>query len=170
MKRQYLLLIFTVVVCLVAVSGAVTAEKNSNTSMKRVIFNVDNLTCGGCFTTINESLKPLEGFNGFGANLLRKLIAVDFIEPLTPDTIAKAIIDSGYPVDIESISEITEKESFAYIQKKRDAYFGNAGQGQGGCCSSSSSATKSNNNVSQEKTTYNSDGGSCCRLPVTEEK
>ncbi len=154
-------IVMAITVCFVMVSGVVIAEKSQENSLKRAVLKVDNLSCGGCFTTINQNLNPLEGFSGFGANLLRKLVAVDFVPPLTPEAIAKSITDSGYRATIESISEISEKESFAYIQKKRDLYSGNNGLGQGSCCSTGSSV-KTLSNTSQNKTSYNSDGGSCC--------
>jgi len=147
--------------CFVMVSGVVIAEKTQKGSLERAVLKVDNLSCGGCFTTINQRLNTLEGFSGFGANLLRKIIAVDFVAPLTSEAIAKTITDSGYPATIESISEISEKESFAYIQKKRALYSGNNGLGQGNCCSTGSSVQTSGN-TSQNKTSYNSGGGSCC--------
>lgn len=161
MKKFNLLIVLAIVFCLVIVSGIVIAGKTENGSLERAVLKVDNLSCGGCFTTINKSLNSLEGFSGFGANLLRRLVAVDFIPPLTSEAIAKTITDSGYPATIESISGITEKESFVYIQKKRDLYSGNNGLGQGSCCSTGSSV-QTLNNTSQDKTSYNSSGGSCC--------
>jgi copper chaperone CopZ len=165
LKKSNLLIALAVVISLVTVSRIVIAEKTDKASMERAVLKVENLSCGGCFTTINESLKPLEGFAGFGANLLRKLIAVDFVPPLTPETIAKTISDIGYPANIESVNKITKKESFAYIQKKRNTYSGNNGQGQGSCCSTAGAAqtVQTTNSVSQEKTSYNSGGSSCCR-------
>ncbi len=157
LKKLNILIALAVVLSLIAVSGMVIAEKTDGIGLKRAVLKVENLSCGGCFTTINQSLDSLEGFSGFGANLLRNLVAVDFLPPLTSETIAQTITDSGYPATLESTDDIIEKESFAYIQKKKNLYSGNYGQGQGSCCSTGSPA------VNQADTrSYNSGGGSCC--------
>ena len=123
MKKLNFLIVLTLALSIVAVSGIVMADKKDAKVLKRTVLKVDNLSCGGCFATINQSLTPMEGFSGFGANLLRKLIAVDFVPPLTPEVIAKTITESGYPAKLESTSNITEKESFVYIQQKAQLIF-----------------------------------------------
>ena len=163
MKKLNFLIVLTLALSIVAVSGIVIADKKDADVLKRTVLKVDNLSCGGCFATISQSLTPMEGFSGFGANLLRKLIAVDFVPPLTPEAIAKTITESGYPAKLESTSNITEKESFAYIQQKRDLYSGSDGQGQGSCCSVSKSAPNPTVDTSQNRTFYNSGGSSCCQ-------
>ena len=166
MKKLNFLIVLAIALSIVAVSGMVIAEKNDANVLQRAVLKVENLSCGGCFTTINQSLSPMEGFSGFGANLLRKLIAVDFIPPLTPEVIAKTITESGYPAKLESTSNITEKESFAYIQQKRNLYTGSNGQGKGNCCSVnsvSSSAPNPTVDTSKNRTSYNSGGSSCCQ-------
>ena len=157
MKKLNFLIVLAVVLSLVAVAGMVIAEKTDEIELKRAVFKVENLSCGGCFTTINKSLDSLEGFSGFGANLFRNLVAVDFVPPLTTETIAKAITDSGYPANLESTNDIIKKESFEYIQKKKNLYSGNYGPGQGSCCSTGSPAANS-----EDRTSYNSGGSSCC--------
>ncbi len=97
---------------------------------QRAVFQVENLTCGACFSKINSALGPLEGFSGMGANLLRNLVAVDFKAPLTPEDIGAAITDLGYPATLDSVDSLSEKETFAYIQSQRKG----AGYGGGGCC------------------------------------
>ena len=82
---------------LILTTSRVMAEKPKNETIKRAVLRVENLTCGGCFYTINEGLAPLDGYSGMGSNLWRKLVAVDFVEPLTPEKIARTITDSGYP-------------------------------------------------------------------------
>ena len=166
MKKLNFLIVIVLALSIVAISGMVIAEKSDTNVLKRAVLKVDNLSCGGCFTTINQSLTPMEGFSGFGANLLRKLIAVDFVPPLTPEVIAKTITESGYPAKLESTSDITKKESFVYIQQKRNLYSGSDGQGQGSCCSVSSVSRSAPNptvDTSQNRTSYNSGGGSCCK-------
>ena len=169
MKKLNFLIVLALALSIVAFAGMVTADKNDANVLKRTVLKVDNLSCGGCFTTINQSLTPMEGFSGFGANLLRKLIAVDFLPPLTPEVIAKTITENGYPAKLESTSDITEKESFAYIQQKRNLYTGSNGLGKGSCCSTSnvsnvnSSAPNPIVDTSQNRTSYNSGGGSCCQ-------
>lgn len=101
--------------------GTVSATDSGNREIQRAVFKVENLTCGGCFYTINNGLKPLEGFSGMGANLFRNLVAVDFVAPLTPDAIREAISGLGYPAVVQSVEPVTEQEAFA-------------GRSSGGCC------------------------------------
>ncbi len=163
MKKLKFLIVLALALSIVAVSGMAIAEKKDANILKRTVIKVDNLSRGGCFATISQSLSPMEGFSGFGANLLRRLIAVDFVPPLTPEVIVKTITESGYSAKLESTNNITEKESFAYIQQKRNSYTGSNGQGNGSCCSVNSSAPNPAVDTSQNRTSYNSGGSSCCQ-------
>jgi copper chaperone CopZ len=162
LKKLYTLTILVVVITVFAVSGFVIAENKDVGELKRVIFKVDNLSCGGCFTTINQSLAPIEGFSGFGANLFRKLVAVDFLPPLTAEAIAKTITDQGYPATIESVDDITEKESFAVVHAKRNLYSGCGGGGQSSCGGPPSTTVTG---TTENQTAYNTNGASCCATP-----
>jgi hypothetical protein len=62
---------------------------------------------------------------------------------------------------VESISEITQKESFVYIQNKHYLYSGNNGLGQGSCCSTGNNS-KPLSSTKQNNPFYNAGGGSCC--------
>ena len=160
LKKVHVLIILIAVLTVFVVSGFVIAENKNMGELKRAIFNVDNLSCGGCFTNINQSLTPIEGFSGFGANLFRKLVAVDFLPPLTAEAIAKTITDQGYPATIESVQDITEKESFAVVHAKRNLYSGCGGQSS---CGNPPATTAIS--ATQNTTPYNSGGRSCCATP-----
>ena len=160
MKKVHVLVILVAVLTVFAVSELVIAENKDMGELKRAIFNVENLSCGGCFSTINQSLTPIEGFSGFGANLFRKLVAVDFLPPLTAEAIAATITDQGYSATIESVQDITEKESFAVVHAKRNLYSSCGGGGQKGCSGPPATAIKT-----QNQTIYNSGGRSCCDIP-----
>jgi len=162
LKKVYIVIMMIAVLSFFVISGIVVAEGGDKGVLKRVIFNVDNLSCGGCFSTINQSLTSIEGYSGFGANLFRKLVAVDFLPPLTAKAIAKTITDQGYPATIESVQDITEKESFAVVHAKRNLYSGCGGGGQSSCGGPPpATATRATPN----QTTNNSVGGSCCAAP-----
>ncbi len=162
LKKIHIVIILVTVLSVFVISGFVVAENKDNSELKRAIFIVDNLSCGGCFTTINQSLTPKEGFSGFGANLFRKLIAVDFLPPLTAEAIAKTITDQGYPAKVDSVQNITEKESFAVVHAKRNLYSGCGGGGRSSCSGPPPATTTK---PTQNQTTYNSGGGSCCSVP-----
>ncbi|MCP3899731.1 MAG: heavy-metal-associated domain-containing protein [Desulfobacteraceae bacterium] len=162
MKKKHILITLVAVLSVFVISGFVVAENKDKSELKRAIFTVDNLTCGRCFTTINQSLEPKEGFSGFGANLFRKLVAVDFLPPLTAEAIAKTITDQGYPAKMDSVQNITEKESFAVVHAKRNQYSGCGGGGRSSCDGPPSGTTKGS---TQKQTPYNSGGGSCCAAP-----
>ncbi len=65
-----------------------------------------------------------------GANMLRKLVAVDFKAPLTPEKIGAAITGLGYPATLDSVESLNENQTFAYMQSQRKG----SGYGSGGCC------------------------------------
>ncbi|GEM_PF-3554563 len=155
MKKFYFLVLFTVMVIVPALSGFVTAGNGQE--LKRVILQVDNISCGGCFTNISQTLAPLQGFSGVGANLLKKVVAVDFTPPLTAETIAKTISNQGYPATIESVRDITEKESFAIVQARRNRYRG---------CGAQESCGR----FIQGRTSYQYGGSQCCGVPDTDLK
>lgn len=150
MKKVYFFIILAVVLSIFIVSGLVTAEPKENKELKRAIFSVENITCSGCFSTINEALTPAKGFSGFGTNLLRRLVAVDFLPPLTAAAIAGTVTDLGYPATIESVQDITEKKSFAVVHTKQNLYSGCSGGGQSSCGNT------------DKRSPYNSGAGSCC--------
>ena len=162
MKKIHIVIMLIAVLSFFVVSGIVVAENKDKGMLKRVIFNVDNLSCGGCFSTINQSLTSIEGYSGFGANLFRKLVAVDFLPPLTAKAIAKTITDQGYPATIESVQDITEKESFAVVHAKRNSYSGCGGGGQSSCGGPPPTTTTG---ATQNKAPNTSSGGSCCAAP-----
>jgi copper chaperone CopZ len=164
LKKVHILIILVALLSVFVISGIVIADNQGKSQLKRAIFTVGNLSCGGCFTTINQSLTPKEGFSGFGANLFRKLVAVDFLPPLTAEAIAKIITDQGYPAKIESVQDISEKESFAVVNAKRNLYSGCGGGGQSSCGGPPTTTTTS---ATQNQTPYNSGGGSCCAVPPT---
>ena len=153
MVRKIVLVIGLVIV-LAASLGM--AEKSAETQpLQRMIVKVETITCGGCFYTINNGLKDLDGFSGMGANLFRKLIAVDFAQPLTPEKISAKLESVGYPGSVESVEPVKEKESFAYLQSKQRSF-----QSCGGC---SGPGLKNNRSTAQVPT-----GGSCCSLPSSD--
>ncbi len=135
---------------LILIAGMVTAQEPQPSILNRAVIKIDTLSCGGCFSTINAGLEQLEGYSGMGANLFRKLIAVDFSTPLTPEIITEKLSEVGYPGELESVEDITEKESFSYLESRRSK-FGSAG---GGCCSGGSLPGLTPQS-----------GASCCTLP-----
>lgn len=95
------------------------SESSAADPTKRAIFKVDNLSCGSCFYTINRGLSSLEGFSGMGANLFRKMVAVDFMAPLTPEQIGQTISGLGYQASLDVVDIVNEKESFSYLNSLR---------------------------------------------------
>jgi len=138
--------------------GIVTAGDTKDGATQRAVFKVENLTCGACFSNIRAGLTPLEGFSGMGANLFRKLVAVDFAGPLSADEIGKAITAKGYPATLESVDPIMEKESFAYLNTRQK------GPGSGGGCCSGGNPVADPSQIPQGGLPG---GGSCCSLPTT---
>jgi len=161
LKKLHVLIVLGFVVSLFAVSRFVLAENRETKELKRAVFKVENLSCGGCFTTINQSLAPKKGFSGFGVNLFRKLVAVDFLPPLTAEAIAKTITDQGYSATVESVQDITKKESFAVVHAKSNLYSGCSGGGQSSCSGTPLGVSA---NAAQNQPTNNSSSASCCAV------
>ncbi|MCP3875901.1 MAG: heavy-metal-associated domain-containing protein [Desulfobacteraceae bacterium] len=160
MKRiLQIVIVFISLMLIFFISGQVFAEKQESQNLNRAVLKIDSLSCGGCFSTISAGLAPLEGYSGMGANLFRKLIAVDFAEPLTAEQISEKLAEVGYPGKLETVDTITKKESFAYLESKRTGF--SSGRG-GGCCSGGSPPQK---NKQSSSGLLPSPGGSCCAVP-----
>ncbi len=161
MKKKHIILGLTGLI-LVLTTGLVLAEKPNTKTLNRAVVKIDSLSCGGCFSTINDGLAPLEGYSGMGANLFRKLIAIDFTAPLTAEEISQTLSKVGYPGKLQSVDAISEKESFAYIDSKRSG----SAYGGGACCSVTPPPVSNKKNENQPKTILPQTKGSCCTLPV----
>ncbi|WP_457552511.1 heavy-metal-associated domain-containing protein [Desulfobacula sp.] len=156
-KINYMILGFIGLV-MVLMSGLGLAQKTPTQDLSRAVLKIDGLSCGGCFSTINAGLNSLEGYSGMGANLFRKLIAVDFALPLTAEKISQTLSELGYPGKLETIDVISKKESFAYIESRKTG----PGSGGGSCCSGNGYPGSGNQSSSQVTP---SPSGSCCLLP-----
>ncbi|MBU0465872.1 MAG: heavy-metal-associated domain-containing protein [Proteobacteria bacterium] len=156
-KINYIILGF-VGLSLVLTAGFVIAEKPQAKELSRAVLKIDSLSCGGCFSTINAGLAPLEGYSGMGANLFRKLIAIDFVAPLTAEKISQTFIDIGYPGKLETVEAISKEESFAYIESKRTGFISG-----GGSCGGGYPGRSSGNQGLSGKAPSSS--GSCCPQP-----
>ncbi len=109
MKKISLMIMGLISLILILAAAQVFAEKRNNQTLNRAVLRIDSLSCGGCFSTISAGLAPLEGYSGMGANLFRKLIAVDFVEPLTAEKISQTLSEVGYPGKLEYVDAITER-------------------------------------------------------------
>lgn len=161
-KTKYIILGAIGLIGLVPVltAGWVMAEKPQSQPLNRAVLKIDSLSCGGCFSSISASLTPLEGYSGMGANLFRKLIAVDFAEPLTVEKISRKLSEVGYPGKLEYVDAISEKESFAYLDAKKAG-----GASNGGSCCSGGEISDSRSADPGSSGPAAPSGGACCTLP-----
>jgi len=157
-KINYIILGFVGLV-LVLMAGIGFAEKPQARELSRAVLKIESLSCGGCFSTINAGLAPLEGYSGMGANLFRKLIAIDFTAPLTAEKISQTLIDLGYPGKLETVDAISEEESFAYLESRKTGFASNGGS----CCSSEYPGSGNGNQGSSSRIAPS--GSPCCALP-----
>ena len=158
-KINYFIMGF-VGLALVLTANLVIAQKPQTRELSRAILKINGLSNGECFPTIHAGLANLEGYSGMGANLFRKLLAIDFEAPLTAQKISSKLIEVGYPGTLEAVDAISEKESFAYIESRRT---GLASVG-GGCCGGG--PPPDNTNLNQDSSNpISPSGGSCCTLP-----
>ncbi|MCG8684336.1 MAG: heavy-metal-associated domain-containing protein [Desulfobacterales bacterium] len=135
--KKISVLILTGLFFLLGVGGSVAQDQDKESGeVQRAIFQVENLTCSACFSKINAGLSPMEGFDGMGANMFRKMVAVDFKSPLTPEKIKQAISGLGYPATLDSVESLKKEETFAYMQDRRNPFKGR------GCCAGQVSVSK----------------------------
>ena len=146
---------------LVLAAGSVAAEDTQSPNLSRAVLKIESMSCGGCLSTIGSGLSPLEGYLGMGANLSRKLVAVDFAAPLTAEKITQTSSETGYPATLETVEAITEKESFAFTDPTRRGTKG----GGGGCCSGGAAAAKKDNTNQGSPSLNPPTRGACCPLP-----
>jgi copper chaperone CopZ len=173
--KKFILVGMGLTLTLILITGMVMAQESvTQTSetqkINRAVIKIDTLTCGACFSAISAGLTPMNGYSGMGTNLFRKLIAVDFNTPLTQEKISLKLIELGYPGKLESVEEITQKQSFAYLESKRTGF-----TGSGGGCGSSSAGCGGSPLPSQSNNTPGTSqvparqipqtGGSCCAVP-----
>lgn len=162
MKKISMFIIGCVGLALVLTAGFVMAEKDRSQPLNRAIIKIDSLSCGSCYSVINAGLGNLDGFSGMGANLFRKLIAVDFSAPLTQADIGKKLSDMGYPGELKSVEPISEKKSFAYIESKRSQFSAYGGGCRGGSCG----GRYAGNSIDRgPEPRVVPSAGSCCRIP-----
>ncbi|CCK82123.1 heavy-metal-associated domain-containing protein [Desulfobacula toluolica] len=140
---------------------AVMAEKPETRTLSRAVLKIDSLSCGGCFSTISSGFAPLKGYSGMGTNLFRKLIAIDFAEPLTIEKISSKLAQVGYPGKLKYVDNISQKESFAYIDAKKNRGSSNSGS----CCSSGAIPDSRSIDPGSSGLAEPTSGGSCCTLP-----
>ena len=129
--RKYLVVILGLSLALgsaLVMAANEPASEKAAGPVQRAVFNVENLSCGACFSKIQAALSPVKGYSGMGANLFRKMVAVDFSAPLTPEKIAETITALGYPATLDSVAPVEENQSFAYLESQRQGGYG------GGCC------------------------------------
>ena len=136
MKISMYMILGLIGLSFVLMAGVSTAQKSETLQINRAVIKIDSLSCGGCFSSISAGLTSLDGYSGMGANLFRKLIAVDFVAPLTKEKISEKLAEVGYQGTVEYVNPILEKESFAYLESRRTGFT----SGGGSCCSNSRSS------------------------------
>lgn len=67
--------------------------------MTRESFNVPDVSCGHCKSTIETTLQPLNGVEEAAVDIDGKTVTVSFDESVTDRaTVVRAIESAGYPV------------------------------------------------------------------------
>lgn len=61
-----------------------------------IIFNVDNIKCGGCVNSIQRQLSTIDGVNAVTVDVAEGRVTVDAASELT-DTVRQALARLGYP-------------------------------------------------------------------------
>ena len=158
-KKTNQIIFISAALVLMLMAGSVMAEKQGDGNLNRAVLKIDSLSCGGCFSAISAGMATLEGYSGMGANLCRKLIAIDFTAPLTPLKISQTLAEIGYPGKLQKVETISTEESFIYLESRRTGLpSGN------GCCSGRNPGANEDQGPGSSGTP-SQPGGSCCDLP-----
>jgi len=130
----------------VEVEGAGAAEhlKTSAGDVTRTTFQVENLACGSCLAKIDFVLREGKGVVDIGADLARKLVFVKHPASLSPQEIASAITEIGYPArvlskaEVEAFSAPSPDSGFRFAQTDKAGGCGSGAR----CCTATSSTWK----------------------------
>lgn len=93
--RCWRVLVAAFVVCFLSVATA-SAEQ------VKTAFQVNNLSCGSCLSTIGDGLSTMAGVTGMGADLGRRMVFVRHDSAVAPEDIAQVMTDLGYPAIVVS--------------------------------------------------------------------
>ncbi len=98
---------------LVVLSISFVAAKNSGKSgqdpretslqvsdLRETSLQVSNLSCGSCLANIDGELRQYDGMAGMDADLAGGIVVVSHTDELSPQKIASAITNIGYPARI----------------------------------------------------------------------
>ncbi len=106
MKRMTLTLAGLAALALIgffAVNGLSGAQADNTAAQVAVneqtqTFDIENMTCALCPVTVKKAMQSVEGVSAVSVDFDSKTAVVTFDEDVaTPDAIAKASTDAGYP-------------------------------------------------------------------------
>jgi copper chaperone CopZ len=83
--------------------GAAVAQMEQTATLSKAVFDVGNMSCGGCVDTIQRSVAGLPGTDKVNVDLTSATATVlyDGNVLADPQVIAQAITDSGYPATVQ---------------------------------------------------------------------
>lgn len=67
--------------------------------MDTVIYRAKDISCEGCANSIRRALGRLEGVGDVHVEVATKMVTVQYSSPASPDSIARALENAGFPVD-----------------------------------------------------------------------
>ena len=65
--------------------------------MEKKVFQVPNIGCGGCVSTIESELNSLDGVSTVKGEVDSKMVTVEYSEPATWDKIVATLNEIEYP-------------------------------------------------------------------------
>jgi copper chaperone len=79
--------------------------------MNTYIFQVQNLKCGGCGSTITKNIKNIDGVNSINVDIEDSIIQFEGTEQ-NADEVKNLLDKLGYPLDSEMNSTIKKAKSY----------------------------------------------------------
>jgi len=79
------------------------ADRNSeNAPIETVVLDVQGMMCAGCVSTVEKKLAQCEGVQAATVNLVTEVAAVSCTREASPEAIAQALTEAGYPSKIRA--------------------------------------------------------------------
>ena len=65
--------------------------------MEKKTFNIPNISCGHCTSTIENELKEIDGIFGVSSSIEAKTVTVEWDAPVTVERILDTLKEINYP-------------------------------------------------------------------------
>ena len=80
--------------------------QNSSYRPEQLSIPIEGMTCAACVVHVENALRDIEGIESASVNLSSQKALINFEYPVSPSTLQKALIDSGYQLGMETTTMV----------------------------------------------------------------